>query len=180
MSGRTNRRERLREGVPRASLFLVIAGLFAVGAVVTWLAVTHVAYASGLEGTSGRLRVEACTWSGYGNHRSVHCHGVFRSDDGTTVDPRATIADHLSVGRTVDVRRTASGGYERTGAGAVFGWLAVSLLGLAVLVLGATAVNAVTGARVRPRRLLIPLAALLAATLASALIGGVAGIAFGG
>ncbi|MGW2781933.1 hypothetical protein ACWC3X_11900 [Streptomyces populi] len=177
MSGRTNRGERLRGRTPAGGLLLVIAGLFAVGAVVTWLAVTHLAHASGLAGTSGHLEVEACTWSGSGGHRYPHCHGVFRSDDGTVVDPGATIDSRLSVGSTVGLRRTASGGYERTGAGALFGWLAVSLLGLTVLVLGAAAASVLAGARGGPRKLTLLLAGLLAAMLASAFVGGVAGIA---
>ncbi|WP_339131136.1 hypothetical protein WJM95_20475 [Streptomyces sp. f51] len=177
MTEGTSRRERLRRAKPTGILLLVIAGLFAIGTAITWLAVTHFVYASGLAGTSGHLKVEACTWSGIGGHRSPHCHGVFRSDDGTMVDPDATIDNHLSVGRVVGLRRTASGGYERTGAGAVFGWLAVSLFGLMVLVLGAAVTSAVTGSRDTPRALTKLLGALLAATLASALIGGVAAMA---
>ncbi|WP_162684238.1 hypothetical protein [Streptomyces populi] len=162
--------------MPAGGLLLVTAGLLVVGAVVTWLAVTHLAYTSGLAGTSGHLEVEACTWSESGGHRYPHCHGVFRSDDGTVVDPGATIDSRLPVGSTVGLRQTASGGYERTGFGALFGWLAVSLFGLAVLVLGAAAVNVLAGARGSPRKLMLLLAGLLAAMLASALVGGVAGI----
>ncbi|MFF3450422.1 hypothetical protein ACFYXJ_25155 [Streptomyces sp. NPDC002667] len=182
MTEGTSRRERLRRAKPTGFLLVVIAGLFAVGTAITWLAVTHFVYASGLAGMSGHLKVEACTWSGVGGHRSPHCHGVFRSDDGTMVDPDATIDNHLSVGSVVGLRRTASGGYERTGAGAVFGWLAMSLFGLMVLVLGITVTSALTGPRDNPRNLTRLLAALLAATLASALIGGVADMAgvFGG
>ncbi|MFI0963296.1 hypothetical protein ACH4S8_18100 [Streptomyces sp. NPDC021080] len=171
MRGRTNRWERLREGTPTGRLLLVIAVLFAVGTAITWVSVTHLVYASDLAGTSGHLKVEACTWSG--GHRYPHCHGVFRSDDGTVVDPGATIDSRLPVGSTVGLRRTASGGYERTGTGALFGWLAVSLFGLLVLVLGAVVASVLAGARETPRRLLILLAGLLAAMLVSAFIGGV-------
>ncbi|MFF8537064.1 hypothetical protein ACN6K9_007503 [Streptomyces sp. SAS_267] len=154
----------------------MIAGLFVVGTLVTWLALTHLAYATGVAGTSGHLGVRACSWSETGGHRYPHCHGVFRSDDGAVVDPDATIDSDLPVGSTVALRRTASDSYEQIGAGASFGWLALSLLGLVVLVLGAMAVRARSGTRGSSRALSVLLGVLAAAMLTSALIGGVAGI----
>ncbi|MGW7606799.1 hypothetical protein ACWGKW_05855 [Streptomyces sp. NPDC054766] len=169
--------DRLREGTRAGRPLLLIAGLFAAGTIVMWLAVTHLAYATGVAGTSGYFRVEACSWSSAGGHRYPHCHGVFRSVDGTVVDPDATIDTSLSVGSTVALQRTASDGYEQKGVGASFGWLALSLLGLMVLVLGTLLVRARAGARGRPRALLVLLGVLGAVMLLSAFIGGVAGMA---
>jgi hypothetical protein len=101
---------------------------------------------------------------------------LFRSDDGTVVDPDATIDSSLPVGSTVALRRTASAGYEQTGVGASFGWLALTLLGLMVLVLGTLLVRVRAGARGRPRALLVLLGVLGAVMLLSAFIGGVAGM----
>ncbi|MET7986393.1 hypothetical protein [Streptomyces sp. NPDC005281] len=176
MRGRTNRRETAREVTAAGRRLLLTAALFAVGTIVTWLSVTHLAYATGVAGRSGHLKVETCTWSEAGGHRYPHCHGVFRSDDGTVVDPGATIDSDLPVGDTVALRRTSSDGYEQTGAGAAFGWLAVSLLGLVVLVLGAATVRGPAGSRGSPRVLLILLGVLVAAMLTSAFIGGVVGV----
>jgi hypothetical protein len=172
-----NGRKRFRAGARERPPLLLIVGVFIAGTVLTWLAVTHLAYATGVAGTSGYLRVEACTWSQSGGHRYPHCHGIFRSADGTVVDPDATIDTRLPVGSTVALTRTASDGYEQTGAAASFGWLALSLFGLMVLVLGTLLVRDSAGARGRPRALSILLGALGAATLLSAFIGGVAGIA---
>ncbi|MET8134526.1 hypothetical protein [Streptomyces sp. NPDC005251] len=168
--------DRLREGARAGRPLLLIAGLFAAGTVVTWLAVTQLAYATGVAGTSGYLRVEACSWSYTGGHRYPHCHGTFRSADGTVVDPDATIDTGLPVGGTVALQRTASAGYEQTGVGASFGWLALSLFGLMVLVLGTLLVRARSGARGRPGALLVLLGVLGAVMLLSAFIGGVAGV----
>ncbi|MFF4538296.1 hypothetical protein [Streptomyces aureus] len=177
MSGRTSRRERLRARMPTGSRLPVVAGLFAAGVAVSWLGVTHLAYTTGLAGTSGHLEVASCTWSTTGGHRYPHCHGVFRSNDGTVVRPDATVDHRLTVGDTVAVRRTASGSYELTGPGAVSGWLAVCLFGLAVLVLGATVASAEGGSSDLSRKLLLLLGALFAAMLVSALVGGVVGVA---
>ncbi|WP_326785837.1 hypothetical protein [Streptomyces sp. NBC_00151] len=177
MRGRTNRRGRLREGASARRPLLVIAGLFAVGTLVTWLAVTHLAYATGVAGTSGHLGVQACSWSQTGGHRYPHCHGIFRSDDGTVVDPDATIDSDLPVGSTVALRRTADHSYEQIGLDATFGWLALSLFGLVVLVLGAMAVRARAAAQGSSRALSVLLGVLVAAMLTSAFIGGVAGMA---
>lgn len=167
---------RLRERTWSGAPVLLALGLFAAGVALTWFAGTHLAYATGLAGTPGRLRVEACTWERVGGHRYPHCSGVFRSSDGTVVDPGATIGEKFSVGDAVAMQRTASGGYEQTGIAASCGWLAVSLLGLMVLDLG-TLMVAVKGGGHRGRRtLLILLGAMAAAALLCALVGGVAGI----
>ncbi|MFF7600058.1 hypothetical protein [Streptomyces mirabilis] len=70
----------------------------------------------------------------------------------------------------------ASGGYEQTGTASSFGWLAISLLGLMVLLLGILVVCGKGGARRVPRGLLVLLGALGALMLLSAFIGGVAGM----
>ncbi|MEU0600303.1 hypothetical protein ABZ484_18980 [Streptomyces sp. NPDC006393] len=150
--------------------------LLAAGATLTWFAGGHLAYATGLAGTSGHLRVEECVWEHVGGHRYPHCSGVFHSSDGTVVDPDASVGAHLPSGSTIAVRQTASGGYERIGLAASCGWLAVSLLGLSMLLLGVLAVCVRTGARRVPRALWVLLGSLGAAMLLSALVGGVAGM----
>ncbi|MEU9447630.1 hypothetical protein [Streptomyces sp. NPDC048277] len=149
-------------------MFLVVAG-----AALTVFAGQHFAYAAGFAGTTGRLRIETCVSERVGGHRYPHCGGVFRSSDGAVVNPDAFIDAHLSVGSTVTVRQTASGAYEETGLAPTCGWLAVSLLGLMVLLLG---VLVIRGGRGASRRLLMLLAALGVVMLLSALIGGVAGL----
>ncbi|MFF2365483.1 hypothetical protein ACFVU0_22690 [Streptomyces sp. NPDC058122] len=170
MRERTNRRR--TAGRP----LLVITGLFVAGTALTWLAVTHLAYATGMAGTSGHLSVQSCSYGDTGGHRYPHCHGIFRSDDGTVVDTDATVDSDLPVGSTVALRRTSSDTYEQIGVDAVFGWLALSLFGLVVLTLGATAVRARTGPETGSRRLRVLLGVLFTATLTSAFIGGVAGL----
>ncbi|MFF3884970.1 hypothetical protein [Streptomyces sp. NPDC001914] len=173
-------REGVREGAREGRPLLVIAGLFAVGTCVTWLAVTHLAYATGVAGTSGHLSVQSCSYTETGAHRYPHCHGIFRSDDGTVVDTDATVDTELPVGSTATLRRTSSGGYEQIGVDATFGWLALSLLGLVVLLLGAMATA--TAARARPgpgtgsRALRVLLGVLITAMLTSAFIGGATGL----
>ncbi|MET9890658.1 hypothetical protein ABZZ47_10660 [Streptomyces sp. NPDC006465] len=176
-----NRRGRLRAGVSagRPPLLLIV-GLFAAGTVVTWLAAIHLGYATGLAGTPGHLRVETCAWDRAGNgHRHQHCSGIFRSSDGTVVDPDATIGASLPVGSSVALQRTASAGYEQPGIAASCGWLAVSLLGLMVLFLGFLCARNRAGARRTPRALSALFGALSGAMLLSALVGGVAGMAGG-
>ncbi|MCX4988812.1 MULTISPECIES: hypothetical protein [unclassified Streptomyces] len=159
---------------------LLIAGLFAAGAVVTWLAATHLGYATGLAGTPGHLRVETCFWDrAGGGHRYRHCSGIFRSADGSVVDADATFDTRLPIGSSVALRRTASAGYEQPGVAASCGWLAISLLGLMVLFLGFLAARSRAGGRRTPRALLVLFGALSAAMLLSALVGGVAGMAGG-
>ncbi|MEV6191601.1 hypothetical protein AB0M19_04295 [Streptomyces sp. NPDC051920] len=160
----------------------MIAGLFAVGTCVTWLAVTHLAYAAGVAGTSGHLSVQSCSYTEMGARRYPHCHGIFRSDDGTVVDTDARIDADLHIGSTVPLRRTSADGYEQIGVDATFGWLALSLLGLVVLLLGAMAMATATAARARPgpgtgsRALRVLLGVLITAMLTSAFIGGTAGL----
>ncbi|MGW3665587.1 hypothetical protein [Streptomyces sp. NPDC005141] len=172
---------RRRAGGPAGRLpLLLIAGLFAAGAVVTWLAATHLGYATGLAGTPGHLRVERCVWDpAGGGHRYRHCIGVFRSSDGTVVDADATIDARLPVGTSVALQRTASAGYEHPGVAASCGWLAISLLGLMVLFLGFLGARGRSGERRTPRGLLVLFGALSAAMLLSALAGGVAGMVAG-
>ncbi|GHE52700.1 hypothetical protein GCM10014715_01800 [Streptomyces spiralis] len=74
------------------------------------------------------------------------------------------------------MREPASGGYERIGLAASCGWLAVSLLGLSMLLPAVQAVCVRTGARSVSRTLWVLLGSLGAVTLVSALIGGVAGM----
>ncbi|MGW1796294.1 hypothetical protein ACWCQN_09890 [Streptomyces sp. NPDC001984] len=167
-----NRYGRLRAGRP----VLLIVGLLAAGATLTWFAGAHLAYATGLAGTPGHLRVEACVWEHVGGHRYPHCSGIFRSSDGTVVEPEATIDTRLPVGSTVALQLTASGRYEQTGIAASCGWLAISLLALMVLLIGILAACSKAGGRRVPRTLLVLLGSLGAAMLLSALIGGVAGM----
>jgi hypothetical protein len=154
----------------------MVVVLVAAGIGLTWFAGTHLAYATGLAGTSGHLRVESCVWEHVGGHRYPHCSGVFRSSDGTVVDPDASIGKRLPVGGVVALQRVASGSYEQTGPASSFGWLAISLLGLMVLLLGILVVHGKGGGRRVPRGLLVLLGALGALMLLSALIGGVAGM----
>lgn len=93
------------------------------------------------------------------------------------MDPDATIDSDLPVGSTVALRRTADDSYEQIGVDATFGWLALSLFGLVVLVLGVMAVRSRAGAPGSSRALSVLLGVLVAAMLTSAFIGGVAGIA---
>jgi hypothetical protein len=138
---------------------------------------THVAYAAGLAGTPGRLRIETCLREPVGGHRYPRCTGVFRSSDGRVVDRAATMSEDLPVGGTLVVRRTASGGYEETGFGQSCGWLAVSLIGVLVADLGALLVCVLLRARRARRAGLALLGWAGAAALLSALVGGVTGIA---
>jgi hypothetical protein len=167
-----NRNGRLRAGRP----VLLIVGLLAAGATLTWFAGARLAYATGLAGTPGHLRVEACVWEHVGGHRYPHCSGTFRSSDGTVVEREATINTRLPVGSMVALQLTASGGYEQTGIAASCGWLAITLLGLIVLLIGILAVRSKSGGRRVPRAGLVLLGSLSAAMLLSALIGGVAGM----
>ncbi|MFC3575957.1 hypothetical protein ACFOZ0_22255 [Streptomyces yaanensis] len=155
---------------------LVVVGLLAVGAALTWYAGAHLAYATGLAGTPGHFRVESCYWRHFAGHRYPHCSGVFRSSDGAVVDPDATIDTHLPVGDTFAMQRTTSGGYEQMGIASSCGWLALSLLGLMVLLLGILVVSTKAGERRAPRPLRVLLGWLGAVMLLSALIGGVAGM----
>ncbi|KPI04910.1 hypothetical protein [Streptomyces mirabilis] len=172
MNGWGRRGERVRAGRPAVMVVVLVAA----GIGLTWFAGTHFAYATGLAGTPGHLRVEACAWEHVGGHRYPHCSGIFRSSDGTVVDPNASIGKNLPVGDTVALQRVASGGYEQTGTASSFGWLAISLLGLMVLLLGILVVCGKGGARRVPRGLLVLLGVLGALMLLSAFIGGVAGM----
>ncbi|MFJ1603302.1 hypothetical protein ACIOHS_08025 [Streptomyces sp. NPDC088253] len=150
MNGWGRLRERGRAGRPAVMVVVLVAA----GLGLTWFAGTRFAYATGLAGTPGQLRVEACAWEHVGGHRYPHCSGIFRSSDGTVVDPNASIGKNLPVGDTVALQRVASGGYEQTGTASSFGWLAISLLGLMVLLLGILVVCGKGGASRAPRGLL--------------------------
>lgn len=166
--------ERARTG----SLAFLIVLLLAGGATLTWYAGTHLAHATGLAGTPGQFQVDTCAWEeSSGGKRYPRCRGVFRSSDGHVVDLHATIDENLPTGSTAAIQRTAPGTYERSGFAATCGWLTMSLLGLLVLLLGALAARGGFGGSPVPRALLVLLGWLAAATLLSALVGGVAGLA---
>ncbi|MFE7172631.1 hypothetical protein [Streptomyces sp. NPDC057616] len=156
---------------------LVAVGLLIAGALLTWFAGVHVGYATGLAGTPGHLRVDACAWEHSGGHRYPQCSGIFRSSDGTVVDPGVTLDSRRSIGSTVALQRTASGGYVGTGVAASCGWLALSLLGLMGLLTGILALYGRAGVRRVPRAPRVLLGSLGAVMLLSALIGGLAGVA---
>ncbi|MEE4544783.1 hypothetical protein V2S66_22795 [Streptomyces sp. V4-01] len=106
--------------------------------------------------------------------RHRRCEGVFRSDDGRTLDPDAAISQPLSPGDVLSVQRTGDGGYVRVGVSALCGWLAVALLG--VVVAGALALGGLAVFRgSAPRAGWRTLAALGAAALLCGLAGAVAG-----
>jgi hypothetical protein len=152
--------------------------LLAGGATLTWYAGTHLTYATGLAGTAGHFQVDECVLERVGSNKpQTRCNGVFRSSDGRIVDLHATFRGNLPTGDTVTMRQTAPGAYERSGFTATSGWLAMSLFGLLVLLLGC--LTAWSGFRRSPvpRAVLVPLGWLGAAALLSALIGGVAGLA---
>ncbi|MEU8791110.1 hypothetical protein [Streptomyces sp. NPDC048643] len=175
-----NRRDgsRLRAGgrVDRRPL-LVSAGLLVVGAILTWFAATHFAYAAGMAGTPGHLRVASCSWTRAGGHRYPHCHGTFHSTDGAVVDRGATIGTKLRVGSTVTLRRTSHGTYEQPGLPASCGWLALTQLGLLTGLLALLAACNRQGTRRTPRPLRLVIGTLATMTLVSALVGGVVGVA---
>ncbi|MGW6492232.1 hypothetical protein [Streptomyces sp. NPDC055056] len=169
---------RIRAGgrVDRRPL-IVSAGLLVVGAILTWFAATHFAYAAGLAGKPGHLQVASCSWTGAGGHRYPYCHGTFRSTDGAVVDPDATIDTKLRVGSTVTLRRTSDGTYEQPGLPASCGWLALTQLGLFTGLLSLLAARNRHGTRRTPRPLRLVVATLATTTLVSALVGGVVGVA---
>lgn len=147
------------------------------GAVVLAAAVPHFAYAARPAGTPGRLLVRSCARAPARGPRYRDCAGVFRSDDGLMVDPRARFHGDLGPGTDVPVQRASSGGYELVGAAASLGWAALCCLGLLLLALPVAAVRARTGARRAARVRVTLLKVLGAGALLSALAAGVIGLA---
>ncbi|MEV5509513.1 hypothetical protein [Streptomyces orinoci] len=93
-------------------------------------------YALGWSGTQGTLTVTGtyCSYTSRGGC-SVGSTGTFRSDDGRTVDPTATIDTEYRVGRHVAVSRDG-GTYYSTNASAACGWLAALSFSLCLLCAG--------------------------------------------
>lgn len=151
-----------------------VAALFA-GAIATLVtSVPHLAYAARWEGTPGVFVVRSCAQVGEAKERHTECAGTFRSDDGTTVDPGATISDPLTAGSTVPVQLTSGGGYALVGVAAFCGWLTVVLFGVTLTAGALTAALAATGSTLFRAAWPAVLSLPAAAALASALIGAIA------
>ncbi|MCC3767003.1 hypothetical protein [Streptomyces sp. UNOC14_S4] len=100
------------------------------GACVLVLAVTCGAFSVpglprsfGLVGTTGTLTVQWCGTEGFGRSSHTVCHGPFRSDDGRTTDPLASIETEYTRGHRVPVTKSG-GAYYSVTPSAWFGWLA--------------------------------------------------------
>lgn len=166
----------LQEAAVRRPVAAAAVPFFGGGAALIWYAGSRFAYATGLAGTPGRLLVQRCVWERAGGKRYPHCGGVFRSLDGRFVDHHAMVGQDLHVGATLAMRRMASGGYEEVSLSASSGWLALTILGLLVLLLGVMMVRAQGRTRPLPRALTAGAGGLGAVALLSALVAGVAGI----
>lgn len=129
-------------------------------------------------GTPGALTVGSCYEVGSGRQRQEVCAGTFRSDDGRTVDPNASITQPLSPGTVVPVQRTPSGGYDPVGLAPFCGWLAVALFGSALAGM-ALLIPLTMTRRFRLRRPWLAVLAMAVAALASALVGAIAGAVSG-
>jgi hypothetical protein len=155
--------------------FFVVAVLAgSVAALV--VSVPRVAYAARWEGTPGVLSIRSCAEVGEPRERHRRCEGVFRSDDGMTLDPDASISQKLSPGEVLPVQRTGEGGYVRVGVSAFCGWLAVALLGVVMagaLALGGLAVLRGSAHRSGWRTLAALGAAALLCGLTSAIAGAI-------
>ncbi|WP_152626869.1 hypothetical protein [Streptacidiphilus carbonis] len=140
------------------------------------VSVPDLAYAARWEGTPGVITVRSCAEVGALKERHRVCEGVFRSDDGLTVDPNAAISQALSPGAVVAVQRTTDGAYDTVGVAAFCGWLAVAMFGVAM---AGTLVMTVVAAlrRSRSRRgwvlLVEPVCAALISASVSAIVGAV-------
>ncbi len=115
----------------RTAVWTAVFTVLLLGGSVAALAasVPRMAYAARWQGTPGTLRVVACEDVGIrAKHRE--CEGLFRSDEGTFVDPDARIARPASPSTVLAVQRTRSGGYVDVGFAAFVGWAAVALIGV--------------------------------------------------
>ena len=136
-----------------AALAAVVLLLLLGAAAALVAAGSHLGYATRLAGTPGTLTVRSCEVTIEPKNSHTVCHGVFRSDSGTVVDPGAQISEAATVGSSVPVQRTTEGGYEAVGFAAICGWLTIVLFGLAMVGLAAAAVYAVARGRGRgPKR----------------------------
>ncbi|WP_405731031.1 hypothetical protein OG607_32455 [Streptomyces sp. NBC_01537] len=151
-----------------------VAALFA-GAIATLVMnVPHLAYAARWEGTPGVFVVRSCAQVGEAKGSHTECDGTFRSDDGTTVDPGATISQPLTAGATVPVQLTSGGGYVLVGVASFCGWLTMVLFGLTLTACAVTAALAATGRTLFRAAWPAVLSVPAAAALASALVGAIA------
>jgi len=151
-----------------------MAALLAGGIAILAMSVPHLAYAARWEGTPGVLAVRSCAQVGELKERHTECEGTFRADDGTTVDPGATISQSLTSGATVPVQRTSGGGYALVGVAASCGWLTMVLFGVTLACGAATVALAATGRTLFRAAWPAVLSVPAAAALASALVGAIA------
>ncbi|WP_037606894.1 hypothetical protein [Streptacidiphilus rugosus] len=118
-----------RKNIAGGLVFGVI-GLLLVGGCALMLA-----YSTGLTGTPGQLRVDACAQVGSGRGQHLDCFGTFRSDDGRVVDQDAVLAHHYSPGTEVRVERSGGGTYYPVGPAGTAGALAGAGFGVMFLAL---------------------------------------------
>ncbi|WP_280891943.1 hypothetical protein [Streptomyces sp. LBL] len=94
---------------------LMLLGLWMVG-----LGAQKLAYAAGWAGTAGTIRAASCHDEGGSDSPSWVCSGVYRSDDGSTVDQHAWVKPSGNEqGHTIDVRHMSGHDYSATDAGAL-------------------------------------------------------------
>lgn len=137
---------------------------------------SHLGYATRLAGTPGTFTVQSCEVTSNAKNSRTVCHGVFRSDSGTIVDPGGQISEAATVGSSVPVQRTTDGGYEAVGFAAICGWLTVALFGLAMLDLAAVVLYVLARRRGPKRPFLTGLAGCTGLALVCALCAAIAGV----
>jgi hypothetical protein len=151
-----------------------VAALFAGGIATLVMSMPQLAYAARWEGTPGVFVVRSCAQVGELKERHTECEGTFRADDGTTVDPGATISQSLTSGATIPVQLTSGGGYVLVGVASFCGWLTMVLFGVTLTCGAVTAALAATGRTLFRAAWPAVLSLPAAAALASALVGAIA------
>ncbi|MFI9274486.1 hypothetical protein ACIGXM_27820 [Kitasatospora sp. NPDC052896] len=106
------------------SLFLgalLFTGLGAGGAVSL---ADGLRYSTRLAGTPGLLTVTGCVTTGSGKNRNTTCYGTFRADDGSRVDPSASIDDSFHRNTVLPVQEAPGEHCYRVGVAPIAGRLA--------------------------------------------------------
>ncbi|WP_269856111.1 hypothetical protein [Streptomyces sp. RPT161] len=119
-----------------AILLLIAALLIGYGA-------RGLAYASGLGGVHGHLRVLFCdqVWNGSRGGTHAVCNGTFRSDNGNITDTDAHLGDGLQhkMGESVPVTWAGGETYFTARPANAFGWATMLLAGAWAVACGAPA-----------------------------------------